>query len=107
MEGMLTYGAVTAFHYSLDDLFAKGKNFYYIDQGDGLNVKREYVQWDLDSAFGSKEPNRLRHPRPVSSVKLEYGHGIPYPLLSHSEDQNCHFLKSLSDVMSFESALPT
>lgn len=58
MQGMLTFGAVTAFHYSPDDLFAKGKNFYYVDQGNGLNIKREYFQWDLDSAFGSKDPNR-------------------------------------------------
>jgi len=58
MEGMLTFGAVSAFHYSPDDLFAKGKNFYYADQGFGLSVKREYFQWDLDSAFGSKDPGR-------------------------------------------------
>ncbi len=60
MEGMLTFGAVTALHYSPDDLFAKGKNFYYVDQADGLNPgwKRQYLQWDLDSAFGSMDPNR-------------------------------------------------
>lgn len=60
MEGMLTFGAVAAFHYSPDDLFAKGKNFYYVDQGDGLNPlwRREYLQWDLDSAFGSMDPER-------------------------------------------------
>lgn len=57
MEGMLTLGAVTAFHYSPDDLFAKGKNFYYIDYSDEVGLKREYTQWDLDSAFGSMNPD--------------------------------------------------
>jgi hypothetical protein len=57
MEGMLTYGAVTAFHYSPDDMFAKGKNFYYLDYSEGVGFKREYFQWDLDSAFGSLDPN--------------------------------------------------
>jgi len=57
MEGMLTFGAVSAFHYSPDDLFAKGKNFYYLDYAAGL-APREYIQWDLDSAFGSLDPNR-------------------------------------------------
>jgi hypothetical protein len=56
MEGLLTFGAVTALHYSPDDLFSKGKNFYYIDFATG--AKREYAQWDLDSAFGSMDPNR-------------------------------------------------
>jgi spore coat protein CotH len=50
MEGMLTLGAISAFHRSPDDLFSKGKNFYYTD---ALGRKREYMQWDLDSAFGS------------------------------------------------------
>jgi hypothetical protein len=54
MEGMLTLGAVSAFHYSPDDLFSKGKNFYYTDAS---GRKREYMQWDLDSAFGSMDPN--------------------------------------------------
>ena len=53
MEGMLTLGAVSAFHYSPDDLFSKGKNFYYLDYSDSYGVKREYMQWDLDSAFGN------------------------------------------------------
>lgn len=57
MEGMLTFGAVAAFHGSHDDLFTKGKNFYYVDQGDGLSYKREYLQWDLDQAFFSFDPN--------------------------------------------------
>ena len=56
MEGMLTYNAVAAFHNSPDDLFTKGKNFLHTDYtidgetGEPLR-KREYVQWDLDSAF--------------------------------------------------------
>jgi spore coat protein CotH len=49
MQAMLTLGAVSAFHMGPDDLFSKGKNFYYIDflAGD----KRLYTQWDLDSVF--------------------------------------------------------
>lgn len=53
VDGMLTFGAVSAFHYSPDDLFSKGKNFYYLDYSDAVGFKREYIQWDLDSAFGS------------------------------------------------------
>ena len=60
MEGMLTFGAVSAFHYSPDDLFSKGKNFYYLDYSSDLSdlgYIREYMQWDLDSAFGSLDAN--------------------------------------------------
>lgn len=53
MEGMLTLGAVSAFHNSPDDLFSKGKNFYFVDYLDFEDSKREYTQWDLDSAFSS------------------------------------------------------
>jgi len=61
MEGMLTFGAVSAFHYSPDDLFSKGKNFYYLDYSESLGFKREYIQWDLDSAFGSLNANADMH----------------------------------------------
>lgn len=57
MEGMLTFGAVSAFHYSPDDLFPKGKNFYYLDYSDTAGFRREYMEWDLDSAFGSLNDN--------------------------------------------------
>jgi hypothetical protein len=53
MEGLLALAAVSAFHGSPDDLFSKGKNFFLVDYSDvGLGC-REYLQWDLDSAFGS------------------------------------------------------
>jgi hypothetical protein len=55
MDGMLTYNAVAAFHWSPDDLFPKAKNFLHTDYTtdiDGVPLrKREYVQWDLDSTF--------------------------------------------------------
>jgi hypothetical protein len=54
MEAMLTLGAVSAFHMGPDDLFSKGKNFYFIDFG---GDKRLYTQWDLDTVFTSDNPD--------------------------------------------------
>ncbi len=51
MEGLLTFGAVSAFHVSPDDLFAKAKNYFIVDYSSPELGKREYFQWDLDSAF--------------------------------------------------------
>ena len=55
MEAMLTLGAVSAFHMGPDDLFSKGKNFYYIDFLGG--DKRLYTQWDLDTVFTTQNPD--------------------------------------------------
>ncbi|MEN8205590.1 MAG: CotH kinase family protein [Pseudomonadota bacterium] len=55
MEALLTLAAVSAFHMGPDDLFSKGKNFYYIDYLGG--DKRLYTQWDLDTVFASKSPD--------------------------------------------------
>ena len=55
MEAMLTLGAVSTFHMGPDDLFSKGKNYYYIDFADG--DKRLYTQWDLDTVFTTKSPD--------------------------------------------------
>ena len=59
MEGMLTYAAVSAFHISPDDLFSKGKNFFLVDYSNAVMAdpayKREYIQWDLDSAFAGMD----------------------------------------------------
>jgi hypothetical protein len=51
IEGMLTFAAVSAVHLSPDDLFSKGKNFFQVDYSDVSIGRREYLQWDLDSAF--------------------------------------------------------
>jgi hypothetical protein len=51
MEGLLALGAVSAFHGSPDDLVSKGKNFFLVDYSDVSLGRREYLQWDLDSAF--------------------------------------------------------
>jgi hypothetical protein len=51
MEGLLTFGAVSAFHTSPDDLFTKAKNYFLVDYSSSDVGKREYFQWDLDSAF--------------------------------------------------------
>jgi hypothetical protein len=51
MEGFLTLAAVSAFHLSPDDLISKGKNFFHVDYSDVSLGRREYLQWDLDSAF--------------------------------------------------------
>jgi len=51
MEGFLTLAAVSAFHLSPDDLISKGKNFFHVDYSDVSLGRRQYLQWDLDSAF--------------------------------------------------------
>jgi hypothetical protein len=61
MKGMLTLGAVNAFTANADELFTKGKNFWFADFEDG---KRQHFPWDLDavikgtnvSIYGSNTP---------------------------------------------------
>ncbi|MEA3336026.1 MAG: CotH kinase family protein [Chloroflexota bacterium] len=61
MEGMLTFAAVSAFHVSPDDLFSKGKNFFFVDytqppaHSPDLAPLREYVEWDLDAAYAGMD----------------------------------------------------
>ena len=50
METMLAVGTVNAFSGNLDELFSRGKNFYYADF---LLGKRFYFPWDLDAAFSA------------------------------------------------------
>jgi hypothetical protein len=57
MEVMLTIGAVNAFASNPDDLFSRGKDFYWADFAPGFapantNGKRTYFPWDLDSTIG-------------------------------------------------------
>ena len=52
MEGLLTFGAVSAFMGSPDDLYNKNQNYYIVDYSLVDGRVREYLQWDLDSAFG-------------------------------------------------------
>ncbi len=58
LDSLLTSGAVSAFHYSPDDLLSKGKNFFIVDYTPETSRKREYLQWDLDSAFGNLDPTK-------------------------------------------------
>ncbi|MEA3336025.1 MAG: CotH kinase family protein, partial [Chloroflexota bacterium] len=51
MEGMLAFAATSAFHISPDDLFSKGKNFYFVDYSQTVDTPREYIEWDLDAAY--------------------------------------------------------
>src|SRR5687768_15924352 len=48
MKGMLTLGAVNAFTANSDELFTKGKNFWFADFQGG---KRAHFPWDLDAVF--------------------------------------------------------
>jgi spore coat protein CotH len=48
MKGMLTLGAVNAFTTNGDELFTKGKNFWFADFDGG---KRMHSPWDLDAVF--------------------------------------------------------
>jgi hypothetical protein len=50
MKGMLTLGAVNAFTTNEDELFTKGKNFWFADYASG---ERIYFPWDLDAVFKS------------------------------------------------------
>ena len=60
IEGLLTFGAVSAFHNSPDDLFGKDKNYYVVDYSSSELGKRE-------SSWGSPTVWERRHsfqPRP-------------------------------------------
>ena len=46
MQGMLTLGAVNAFTFSPDNLFSKGKNFFWADFSTSLST---FLPWDLDT----------------------------------------------------------
>jgi hypothetical protein len=50
MESLLRVGAVNAFTDNPDELFNKGKNFFWADF---TNLKREYTPWDLDATIRS------------------------------------------------------
>lgn len=55
MPGMLTLGAVNSWAYSPDNLFSKGKNFYF---SDSRYRKRLHYSWDMDANFGSLNTTR-------------------------------------------------
>jgi hypothetical protein len=50
IDAWLRLGAVNAYTDNPDELFNKGKNFFWIDRADGL---RGYLPWDLDAAIRS------------------------------------------------------
>lgn len=51
MDAWLTMGAVNAFTSNPDNLFAKGKNYFWADYEDNTVMKRQYFPWDLDGVF--------------------------------------------------------
>jgi hypothetical protein len=74
MEAMLTLGAVNAFTGNPDELFSKGKNFYWADfappyEPANTEGKRTYFPWDLDasirqsnlSIYGTRRGNKIIH----------------------------------------------
>jgi len=50
MTEFLTVGAVNTFSSTNDELLNKGKNFFFVDYGEGQG-QRLYFPWDLDSIF--------------------------------------------------------
>jgi spore coat protein CotH len=57
MDAWLTMGAVNAFTANPDNLFAKGKNYFWSDYQDNLVTKRHYFPWDLDAVFPGTNVN--------------------------------------------------
>jgi hypothetical protein len=53
MKGMLVLGAVNAFTTNPDELFNKGKNFWFADLEYADGPKRVHFPWDLDAVFKS------------------------------------------------------
>jgi hypothetical protein len=52
MDSMLRVGAVNAYTDNPDELFNKGKNFYWVDfTTDSGDYRRLYFPWDLDSSI--------------------------------------------------------
>jgi hypothetical protein len=60
MQGMLALGAVNALLTNPDELFNKGKNFFYADFDDG---PRRYLPWDLDAVIRRTDGNIYLVPR--------------------------------------------
>jgi hypothetical protein len=58
VQGMIALGAVSGFLVSGDDLFSKNKNYYHVDYSDASIGRREYLQWDLDSAMAALKTDR-------------------------------------------------
>jgi spore coat protein H len=72
MHSMLTLGAINAFTGNQDELFTKGKNFFFADFGpEASGGLRMYFPWDLDAVFSQvdasiyvsgKGKNQSMHP---------------------------------------------
>jgi hypothetical protein len=58
VQGLIAFGAVSGFLVSGDDLFSKNKNYYHVDYSDTAIGRREYLQWDLDSAMRALKTDR-------------------------------------------------
>jgi hypothetical protein len=77
MEVMLTLGAVNAFTGNPDELFSKGKNFYWADFAPGTspantNGKRTHFPWDLDSSITSSNSNIYGRKQGNSVIQSPY-----------------------------------
>lgn len=55
MRALLHHAAVSTFHAGSDQLFSKGKNFWFVDRLGG--APRHYLPWDLDSVFQGNTVN--------------------------------------------------
>jgi hypothetical protein len=87
MESMLRLGAVNAFTSNPDELFNKGKNFFWADFGDNPSSHRprQYFPWDLDAAIRKPEESiygTLRAGRKATQVEQ---HPYQSVILNHPE----------------------
>jgi hypothetical protein len=51
MEAWLRVGAVNAYTANPDELFNKGKNFFWVDFEESRGLRRLYLPWDLDASI--------------------------------------------------------
>lgn len=72
MKGMLTLGAVNAFTTNPDELFNKGKNFWFADFEDEDGVaQRLHFPWDLDAVFKSTSATIYGSSSPYTTYILD------------------------------------
>jgi hypothetical protein len=90
MDGMLTLGAVNAFSTNPDELFNKGKNFFWADWSATVGRKRHYFPWDLDAVIRSVDGNIYGQTKGQTFTQAEYQRVII---------ENPQFLAKYNEIM--------
>jgi hypothetical protein len=105
MSSMLRLGAVNAYTDNPDELFNKGKNFYWVDfTTNRADYRRSYFPWDLDAVIRSTSGGIYSTGTTVKGKTTTYQqHAYQSTILNHSvfrADYNRIMLELLNGPMS-------